>query len=528
MFSACSSGTPTTVAPGASGAPATSSTATATNSGSTAQFQDFVGAFNNIANNLDPAQASGQPELEFARAAYETLVNYDPVQAKLIGALADSWQSSPDVTSFTLHLRANVSFHDGSQLTADSVKASLDRTNAIGKGESYLISGIQSVNVVDPSSIEIKLKNPDAGFLFNLTRMFIVSGQAIKDNTSSADPNAVQWFSQHEAGSGPYGLTQWTSGQVMILSHFPDYWQGWDGPHIGQYTLKVVPQAATQQLMLQRGEVDSADSILPEDAATLQSDANLKVAADPGSPMYITFNPANPALKDVRVRRAITEAVDYRAVIDGVMKGFAKPLAGPTPAELWAYDTSLQPAAYNLDNARQLLEQAGYGPSNPITLNLVYFSGWAFESNIAALLQNALAKIGVTLKVQGMPWATFSAQAGDPKARADMGIVAVWVPTPAPGPVITASFDPASEGGWAYWGYNNPEVTDLLHKAEANPNDNSRMTDYQQLQQMLVQDYAAIWLMQMDDIFVFRNNVKGYVHDPAVGLILNWHGVYKD
>ena len=461
------------------------------------------------------------------RATYETLVNYDPVKAQLVGALADSWQASPDATVYTLHLRPNVTFHDGSSLTASGVKASLDRTLAIGKGESSLIGDIQTVDVVDPSTIKITLKAPDADLLFNLTRIFIVSAQAIQAHTTSADPNAAQWFSQNEDGSGPYKLTTWTASQDMVLDHYANYWQGWSGPHIGRYTLQVVPQEATQRLMLQRNNCDSANAITPDDAAALKTDTSLTVSAEPGSPMYITFNPAG-ALKDVRIRQALAEALDYDAVDNQIMKGFATRLAGPATPGLWAYNTALQPTQYNLTDAQHLLQEAGYGPSHPLTLKMQYFNLWAFESDISSLFQNSLSQIGVTLDVQGMPWATFSAQAENPATRPDMGLLATYVPTPSPGPVISSTFDPVSEGGWAYWGYNNPQATALLHKAETDPSDTSRATEYQQLQQMLVQDYAAIWLMQQPDIFVFQKDVQGYVHDTAWGIILNYYGIYKE
>lgn len=509
----------TTGAVGTSMAP-TSSTAAPS-------FQNYTACVDDITGNLDPAQASDQPAFQFTRATYETLVNYDPVKAALVGALADSWQASSDATSYTLHLRANVTFHDGSALTADGVKASLQRTLAIGKGESSLIGDIQSIDVVDPSTIKITLKAADADLLFNLTRIFIVSGSAIQTHATSADPNAAAWFAQNEDGSGPYKLTTWTPSQDMILDHFAGYWQGWSGSHIGQYKMQVVPQEATQRLMLQRGQCDSANAITPDDAAALQSDASLTVAADPGSPMYITFNPAGP-LKDVHVRQAIAEAMDYTSVDQQIMKGFAKRLAGPATPGLWAYNTSLQPTSYNLTDAKQLLQAAGYGPSHPLTLTLQFFNLWTFEADISALLQNSLAQIGVTLKVQGMPWATFSANAENPATRPDMGLLATYVPTPSPGPVISSTFDPASEGGWAYWGYNNPSATALLHQAETDPNDTTRATEYQQLQQMLVEDYAAMWLMEQPDIFVFQKAVQGYVHDTAWGIILNYYGIHKE
>ena len=182
--SGAASSAPTQATASAAQVPAASSASSksmAPASSTAASFQNYTACVDDITGNLDPAQASDQPAFQFMRATYETLVNYDPVKAELVGALADSWQASSDATSYTLHLRANVTFHDGSALTADGVKASLQRTLGIGKGESSLIGDIQSIDVVDPSTIKITLKAADADLLFNLTRIFIVSGGAIQN-----------------------------------------------------------------------------------------------------------------------------------------------------------------------------------------------------------------------------------------------------------------------------------------------------------------------------------------------------------
>lgn len=486
--------------------------------------QEFVLLVNNLPKNIDPAKASGNPELEQMRAAYETLVEVDPETKELKPVLAKAWQSSPDRSEWTVELREGVKFHDGSTLTAESVKSALERSIKIGAGESYLIaSSIQSMEAADSLTLKFQLKGSEPEFIYSLSRIFIPSAEAIKAHDKG--DMAQEWLSQNEAGSGPYRMVSWEKEQRLVLEKFPEYWRGWEGKHIDRYVFQVVPEPGTQRLMMERGDGDFADSIVADDAKALESNANLQVLACTGAnPMYIQFNPTGP-LKDVRVRRAIATAFNYTAMIEDVMKGYAAPLRGPAPEALIGFNQELQQVKYDLEGAKKLLQEAGV---KNLKLTYMYFQPWLFEKSAGLMLQEALKDMGMTLEIEAQPWATFVEKVKNPQTRPNMGMVAVYVPSPTVGPLLRTMFHSSSQGHWAYWGYNNPEVDRLLDQAKTEIDDARRLGIYQQIQKLLYDDYAAIWVMNKPDIHVFKKNVKGYQYNPFYPLILNYYGLYKE
>jgi peptide/nickel transport system substrate-binding protein len=485
----------------------------------------FVIAADTLVDNMDPAAASSQPELQFAKAVYETLVNYDVTSKKLTAGLATSWQMSADSKTLTLHLRQGVTFHDGGKLTGDGVVASLKRTIAIGKGESSLLSDVDTMTAPDQQTVVITLKSPDPGFLDGLQRQFIVSPTAIAQHAGT--DQGQSWFSTHEAGSGPYELKSFEPNQKVVYDQFSGYWQGWSGKHIQEYVVNSVPDAATQLLQVKQGTADWATAISTDDANTLRTNSSVQVKVYQGSPFYLMFNTGDGKLNDPQVRQAISLAVDPAAINTQIMHGMASPLRGPLPDWMAGQDSSAPVPTQNLDQAKSLLAAAGYSASKPLKLSFLYFNGWSWEQTVATILQADLKQIGVTLDVKSAPWASFTQQVGNKATRPDMGSVAVYVPTPSPDPVLTASFDPASEGNWAYWGYNNPTFTSALRTAEATSNATQQAALFNAAQQVLIRDYAAIWLMDMPDIFVLRKDVQGWTHDPSWGLIPDYYHVYK-
>jgi peptide/nickel transport system substrate-binding protein len=502
----------------------TANTATGTTATGNGNAQTFTIASDDIVDTLDPAVASTQPELQFAMASYETLVNYDSTTKKLVPSLATSWSASADAETFTFHIRSGVKFHDGSTLTAAGTIVSLQRTISVGKGESSLITGIKSMSAPSSDTLVIQLKVPNADFVYELSRIFIMSAKAIAAHKGS--DNGQQWWAQHEDGTGPYVLKTFEPNEQLVLQKFPQYWRGWAGHHVSTYVINVVAPSA-QVLQMQQGTADMATAVPNNDAYTERTNPSLSVKIYPGSPFYLLFNTQQGPFKNVLVRHAVSLAVNYKEINSDIMYGWGSALSGPVPSWASDQDTALATPAFNLTEAKSLLTQAGYGPSNPLKFSFLYFNGWSFEQTIATALQASLQQIGVDMTVTGAPWASYTQRVEDPTTRPDMGSLAVYVPTPSPGPLLASSFDPASEGQWSYWGYNNPQFTSLLTRAENATNTSTQQSLFDQAQALLVSDYAGVWLMEMPDMFVIQKDVQGLTHDPSWGLIPDYYGLYK-
>jgi peptide/nickel transport system substrate-binding protein len=502
----------------ASSSSAATGTAAASGSGT------FVVDSDNVGVSLDPALASDQPGFQAVTPVYQSLVDDNPTTDKLEPSLATSWSVAGSGKTITLHLRKGVKFHDGSALSAAGVVISLDRTVAINKGESFLISDMKKAVAAGPLTLKIDLKAPDSDFLYSLTRIYIVSGQAAKEHAGS--DNGQSWFASHEAGSGAYTVTSWQPNNHLTLTEFPGYWGGWSGKHVKTFQFKEVPDSNTQLLDVEKGNAEFANAVSITNAVKARSNKNVQVLMGPGSPFYLMFDTNRAPLNNVNVRHALSLAVPYSEIIKQIMYGTATKMNGPVPSWMTGADKSLAAPSENITEAKKLLAKAGYGASKPLTLTFAYFPGWTFEQSIAAAYQYELAKIGVQLKISALPWATFTQEISKPSTRPDIGTIAVYVPIPSPGPTLTYSFDPASEGNWAYWGYNNPTVTSLISKAETSTSSAGRISDYQKAEQSITGDYAAAWLMQIPDVFVLSPKVHGVQNDATLGQVLNCYGVW--
>jgi peptide/nickel transport system substrate-binding protein len=486
--------------------------------------QDFLQLANNQPKNIDPAKASSNPDLEIMRACYETLVEIDPVTMEVVPVLATSWTANDNKIVWTFELRPGVKFHDGSALTAQGVKAALERALSIGAGESYLISSIDTIEAVSERTLKITLKRSEPEFIYAIGRIFIPSAAAIQAHEVDGD-RAEAWFAQNEAGSGAFTITKWEKEVEIVLHRFNDYWRGWEGKHLTSVTFRVVAEPGTQRLMMERGDGDFADNIVAEDAEALKNNANLNVLVEVGAnPMYIMFNPTGP-LADVRVRKAIALAFDYDAMIDDIMLGYTDPLRGPIPERLIGFNNTIQRTQKNLEESRRLLQEAGV---TNVTLTFMYFQPWLFEKSAGLLLQEALAPMGVNIEIEAQPWATFVEKARNPQTRPSMGMIAVYVPSPTAGSILRTLFHSSSQGHWAYWGYNNPDIDRLLDQAVVTTDDAERIALYQQVQKIVTEEYAGMWVMNRPDIHVFRNTVKGYRYNPFYPLILNYYDLYKE
>jgi len=489
---------------------------------------EFLMLVNNQPRNIDPAKASSNPEFEIMRAAYEALLDFDVDTKKLVPTLASGWTSNPEKTQFTFTLRPGVKFHDGSTLTADGVKMAYERVLQINRGESYLIKDVARIDTPNATTVVFTLKNPQPEFPFAVTRIFVPSPKALADHRG--EPNwGEAWFNENEAGSGPYRLTVWEREQRIVLERFSEYWRGWSGRHVDRFVLRVVAEPGTQRLIMERGEADFADSIVTEDAKKLEGNARLSVESYPGNPMYITINPARPPLNDPRVRRAIALVFDYSAMLRHVMEGYALQLPGPVPASWWAVNSALPPLSKDIEAARKLLAEAG----NPLPgrrFSYMYFEPWLFERNAALILLAGLQRLGLnySLEIEAAPWATFTQKVANPQTRPDFGMIAVYTPTPSPGPLLRPMYHSGSQGHWAYWGYRNPTFDALLDRAEQTLDDNQRARLYREAQKIVYDDQASIFVMQKPDIFVFRKGVKGLKYSVFWGLILSYYTMYKE
>jgi peptide/nickel transport system substrate-binding protein len=465
----------------------------------TAAKGEITAVFSNIAETptLDPAVAFSSDGLEFVRNAYEGLLEYKPASTELQAALATEWKPSADGRSYTFTLRSGVKFQDGSSFDAAAAKTGLDRVKAVNQGPATLMQNVASIEAPSPDSLVINLKAPDAYFLGTLPKLPIVSKQAIDQHKTAKDPWAKDWFASNAAGTGPYQLVSWTRNQAINLERFTSYWRPFAAGTPTKVVLRVDPDVSTALQLLQQGKVDMLGAVGPDDAAAAAKLRGVKVVKQPGYEVkQITLNTSKGALRDPRVREAVALAFDYQAYLD-FFKGYGTIPSGPLPNTLPGIPQPPQPAQ-NLDRAKQLLAQAGYGPGK-LTLSYLGLKGLSYEEFAGTNLQAALAKVGVKLQQQLAPWPQMVEIMSKPATALDMSFLNQSMFTDDPTFLLRSAFDSSSlptKGGYNWSYYSNPKVDQLLSQIPGVTDKARRDQMIGELQQTIVDDHPSLFVIQ--------------------------------
>ena len=382
-------------------------------------------------NSRDPhGEGVSRESLGTFTNVYDRLINFDRVKlpsgiyrydySRFKGELAERFEVSADGKVLTFHLRRNATFHDGTPVTANDVKWSLDRAVSLPASKRQLATGSLTdpaqFTVVDSHTLRITLARADRYTLPNLALFFasVLNSELVKKNATAQDPWGAQWVRNNAAGGGAYRVESWTAGQQVIYARFDD-WKSGPLPYVRRAIFQTVPTPATRSAALQRGDADVALQLPPKDIDALAEQKKLQVHSIPvtNSFRFIAFNSRAKPFDDVRVRQAVAYALPYTSLFRGASLGHGQPLFGATSAtpagtafpQPYPYDTQLQ-------KARELLAQAGY--PNGFATTFSYNVGDATIGEPAALLvQEALKRVGITLtieKVLGAQWGTLQTE----------------------------------------------------------------------------------------------------------------------
>ncbi len=321
--------------------------------------------------------------------------------------LATSWSSNADASVWTFKLRDGVTWHDGEPLTADDVKFSLElafnpETKASYPGFSaFSPKELDSVNVVDKSTVEFKLKGPKPLLPYSLTMLWILPKHALKD-VKPADYQKSDWFFTKAIGTGPFMHSKFVRDQFWELMPNPKYWNG--APKLDKLINRYFKDEAAAVLALKSGEIQFTYAS-GDVALQLKKDANFQAFSGPsGVTNYMIFNYRNPIFKDQRVRQAFLYAIDRKAITETVLQGTAQvvPCIGAFSSMYPAAD-KLNDYAYNPDKAKQLLKDAG--AEGKINAEIVTYYNQQFHLDAMAAMQQYLNAVGIkiTPKVQDVP-----------------------------------------------------------------------------------------------------------------------------
>ncbi|OGB04325.1 MAG: ABC transporter substrate-binding protein [Burkholderiales bacterium RIFCSPHIGHO2_12_FULL_69_20] len=402
--------------------------------------------------------------------------------------LAEDWVSGPDGKTYTFKLRAGVKFQDGSPFNADAVKFSFDRARAAdstNKAKKTVFDNISSIATPQPDVVILTLNNPDATLPFRLGE-----GTAVILSPTSAATTATR-----PIGTGPFRLDSWQKGTAITLVK----WEGYRDAaaiKLRRVTFRFINDNAAQVAALLAGDIDGMPRFgAVQNLKQLQADKRftVEIGSTAGKGILAINNKRKP-LDDVRVRRAISHAIDRKAFIDGVLEGLAKPIGShAAPTDVGYIDlTGVYP--FNPDKARALLKEAGISTPLNLTLTLPPPSYARKGGEVVAAM---LAKVGINAKIENVEWAQWLS--GAFKGNFDLTII--------------NHVEPLDYVQYAnpqyYWGYDSKAFNDLVKKRAESARGRQQQVLYVEIQRMLAADAVNAFLFNPSQVSVARRGLKG-------------------
>lgn len=383
-----------------------------------------------VVNSLDPVALGATPEsTALSTSLYDRLLRFGQTSqadgrtvfdiARIEGELAEAFTLSPDGLSITLQLRAGATWHDGSPVTAEDAKWSLDRAvSAATMARAQLATGSLTdpaqFAVLDAGRLRITLPRPDRMALPNLATAFapMFNSRLARQHATPEDPWATAWLRDNTAGGGAFTLQSQQPGrQVTLLRN--ERWASGPPPGFARVILQTVPEAATRAALVERGDADLAIGLQPEDVTRLQASPAVAVISSPMPSGFtaLIFNSRMPPFDRPLVRQALALAVPYDAIFAAAAQGRGTPLSGaawPDGSPPGAGFPQPLPLRQDLALARRRLAEAGFPEGFETTLSFT-LSRAAFAEPAALLVQEAFGRIGVRLRIEKLPDAQMAA-----------------------------------------------------------------------------------------------------------------------
>jgi peptide/nickel transport system substrate-binding protein len=445
--------------------------------------------------HLDP---TGSPAAAIDEVLYanvmEGLVRIDE-KGEVRPALAESWSVSPDGLAYTFKLRPNIVFHDGAPFDSAAVKFTVERAQAPESvnPQKKIFEEIAAVETPDPATAVIRLKRPDYLFL-------TVMGYG---DSVMFSPRSAGQAKTGPVGTGPFRFVRWVKGDRIELRKFNRYRSAADIA-LKSVTFRFIGDPAANTASLLSGDVDAVpNGVPPETLPQFRADPRFIVAVgSTEGETILAINNKKPPFDDVRVRRAISYAIDRKAIIDGALSGEARPIGSHFSPLHPAYVDLTGRYPHDPAKAKALLAEAGHGDGISATLKL---PPPAYARRSGEILAQQLGAVGIKVTIEPLQWAQWLSSVFTNKEY-DLSIVA-----------HTEPLDIEIYGRPNYYfNYGNPRIAELWEEAKATPDDAARNRLYGEMQRIIADDAVNGFLFQLPKIGVWNKNLTGLWKDSPI------------
>ncbi|SDO10211.1 peptide/nickel transport system substrate-binding protein [Lutimaribacter pacificus] len=453
--------------------------------------------------HLDPTSAAaGAIDSVLYSNVFEGLTRFMS-DGSVVPGLAESWEISEDGTVYTFTLRSGVSFHDGTAMDAEDVKFSLDRARAEDSqnAQKALFADIDTVEVVDPQTVRVTLKQPNGSFLFNMAW-----GDAV-----IVAPESIDGIKQQPVGTGAFKFSNWVQGDRIEIVKNPDYWG--EPAKLDRATFKFIadPTAAFAAVMAEDVHVFSGFPA-PENLPQFEADPRFQVlvGSTEGETILGTNNKM-PPFDNVKVREALAHAIDRQAIIDGAMFGYGTPIGTHFAPHNPDYVDLTGMSDYDPEKSKALLAEAGFPDGFTTTLKLPPPS---YARRGGEIIAAQLREVGIQTEITNLEWPQWLEEVFRGK---DFGLT------------IVSHTEPADINIYArpdyYFQYDNPAFQQLMTDLNNTTDPAGRSAILKQAQEMIAGDYVNGYLFQLAALSVANAKVMGlWANAPTQATDLT--GVY--
>lgn len=441
--------------------------------------------------HLDPTSAAaGAIDSVLYSNVFEGLTRFGP-DGSVNPGLAESWTISDDGLTYTFKLREGVKFHDGTDMNADDVVFSLNRTQGedSANAQKALYAGIASVDAVDDTTVKLTLKAPNGSMLFNLAW-----GDAV-----IVAPESIDTIKQSPIGTGAFKFDSWTQGDKIDLSRNENYWG--DAPALSKATFKFIsdPTAAFAAIMAE--DIDAfAGYPAPENLPQFESDPRFQViVGNTEGETILSTNNKMPPFDNVMVRKALAHAIDRQAIIDGAMFGLGTPIGTHFAPHNPDYVDLTGNSPYDPEMAKKLLAEAGFSDGFKTTLKLPPPS---YARRGGEIIAAQLRAVGIETEISNLEWAQWLEQVFRGK---DYGLT------------IVSHTEPFDIGIYAnpeyYFQYDNADFQNLIEDLSVEADPAKRTEMIATAQKTISEDYVNGYLFQLATPTVAKAGVQGLWKD---------------
>lgn len=443
---------------------------------------------------LDPNLATAADTRSVLFNVFEGLVKPDE-NGNLIPAVASSYETSKDALKYTFKLRKGIKFQNGSPVTVQDIKYSLDRAAGkdTGKPLKEELTNIKSVDIKDDSTVGVNLTKADSEFLPYLTVAII--------------PKDYKDQNTKPIGTGPFKLVKYTPQQEIVLEKNKDYWQK-GLPHLDKVTYKITSDANSILVDLKAGSLDTA--FIPKDQADqILNDYNLLIGSA-NLLQQLSINNAVKPFDDVRVRQALYYAIDTQNIIDTVASGVGKSAGTNFFSSFKKYFKPGLEKTYkkNIDKAKELLKEAGY--PNGFETSISVPSNYQFHLDTAQVIVEQLKAINVKATIKPVEWGVWLSNVYKGR-QYDTTVISLDASYLSPRALLGryVSTDPSN-----FINFKDPKYDEIYNQAVNEIDDSKKVEYYKQLQTILNKDAASVFIQDQQKTVVLKKGLAGYKFYP--------------